>query len=175
MRRTLGNGPVTNGRIAMFGLTGGLVPCPASITVLMVCLQLKQVALGSVLVLCFGIGLALTLVASGVIAALGVRHATRMFGPMEGLGARAPYLSGALMLLVSGYMLLLAMCESGKQQLDGFKRFDMPGFKPPPEYLREMQRYQILPPGFDPANDPIDVHALDRAYWDGFRYRPPTR
>ena len=74
-----------------------------------------------------------------------------------------------------GYMLLLAMCESGKQQLDGFKRFDMPGFKPPPEYLREMQRYQILPPGFDPANDPIDVHALDRAYWDGFRYRPPTR
>ena len=109
MRRTLGNGPVTNGRIAMFGLTGGLVPCPASITVLMVCLQLKQVALGSVLVLCFGIGLALTLVASGVIAALGVRHATRMFGPMEGLGARAPYLSGALMLLVSGYMLLLAL------------------------------------------------------------------
>jgi nickel/cobalt exporter len=109
MRRTLGNGPVTNARIAMFGLTGGLVPCPASITVLMVCLQLKQVALGSALVLCFGIGLALTLVASGIVAALGVRHATRFFGPMEGLGARAPYLSGALMLLVSGYMLLLAL------------------------------------------------------------------
>ena len=51
MRRTLGKGPVTNARIAVFGLTGGLVPCPASITVLMVCLQLKQVALGSVLVL----------------------------------------------------------------------------------------------------------------------------
>lgn len=109
LRRTLGKGPVTNTRIAIFGLTGGLVPCPASITVLMVCLQLKQVMLGSVLVLCFGIGLALTLVASGIIAALGARHATRLFRPLEGLGARAPYLSGALMLLVSGYMLLLAL------------------------------------------------------------------
>jgi nickel/cobalt exporter len=109
MRRTLGSGPITNARIAMFGLSGGLVPCPASITVLMVCLQLKQVALGNVLVLCFGIGLALTLVASGIVAALGVRHATRHFGGLENLGARAPYLSGALMLLVSAYMLLLAL------------------------------------------------------------------
>jgi nickel/cobalt exporter len=109
MRRTLESGPVTNARIALFGLTGGLVPCPASITVLMVCLQLKQVALGSVLVLCFGIGLALTLVASGVIAALGVRHASRYFGSVGGLSARAPYLSGALMLLVGSYMLALAL------------------------------------------------------------------
>lgn len=109
LQRTLGKGPVTHARIALFGLTGGLVPCPASITVLMVCLQLKQVALGSVLVMCFGIGLALTLVASGIIAALGVRHASRLFGPMEGLAARAPYLSGALMLLVGTYMLLLAL------------------------------------------------------------------
>jgi ABC-type nickel/cobalt efflux system permease component RcnA len=109
LRRTLGKGPVTHSRIALFGLTGGLVPCPASITVLMVCLQLKQVALGSVLVLCFGVGLALTLVVSGIVAALGVRHASRYFSSMEGLGARAPYLSGALMLLVSFYMLTLAL------------------------------------------------------------------
>lgn len=109
MRRTLEGGPVTNTRIALFGLTGGLVPCPASITVLMVCLQLKQMALGSVLVLGFGIGLALTLVASGAIAALGVRHASRHFGSVGALSARAPYLSGVLMLLVGGYMLALAL------------------------------------------------------------------
>jgi nickel/cobalt exporter len=35
---------VTTGQIVMFGLTGGLIPCPASITVLLICLQLKHFA-----------------------------------------------------------------------------------------------------------------------------------
>ncbi len=30
-----------------FGLSGGLIPCPASITVLLLCLQLKRLVLGS--------------------------------------------------------------------------------------------------------------------------------
>jgi hypothetical protein len=29
------------------------------------------------------------------------------------------------------------------------KRFDMPGFHPRPEYVREMKRYGVLPPTFD--------------------------
>jgi hypothetical protein len=39
---------VTTGQIVMFGLTGGLIPCPAAITVLLLCLQLKQITLGVV-------------------------------------------------------------------------------------------------------------------------------
>ena len=57
---------VTTGQIVMFGLTGGLIPCPSSITVLLLCLQLKKIALGATLVLGFSLGLALTMVASGV-------------------------------------------------------------------------------------------------------------
>ena len=56
-KRFLGR-KVTTGQIVMFGLTGGLIPCPASVTVLLVCLQLKQIATGALLVLCFSIGLA---------------------------------------------------------------------------------------------------------------------
>ncbi len=56
---------VTTGQIVLFGLTGGLIPCPASITVLLICLQLKKFSLGATLVLGFSVGLALTLVASG--------------------------------------------------------------------------------------------------------------
>jgi nickel/cobalt transporter (NicO) family protein len=52
---------VTTRQIILFGLTGGLIPCPASITVLLLCLQLKQIPLGAVLVFCFSIGLAITL------------------------------------------------------------------------------------------------------------------
>ena len=59
----------------LFGLTGGRIPCPAAITVLLLCLQLKELALGFTLVLCFSIGLAITLVAVGIAAALSVRHA----------------------------------------------------------------------------------------------------
>ena len=44
------NREVTTGQIIMFGLTGGLIPCPAAITVLLLCLQVNEVALGGVLV-----------------------------------------------------------------------------------------------------------------------------
>jgi len=104
IRRQFTGRSATNRQILLFGLTGGLVPCPASITVLMLCLQLQQLALGAVLVLCFGIGLALTLVMSGLLAALSVRHAARYWSGFGELAQRAPYLSGALMLIVGGYM-----------------------------------------------------------------------
>ena len=97
---------VTTGQIILFGLTGGLIPCPASITVLLLCLQLKRIALGATLVLGFSIGLALTMVASGVIAALGVKHLSRRLsgGRFSELAAKAPYFSGALILIVGLYV-----------------------------------------------------------------------
>ena len=85
-------------------MTGGLIPCPASITVLLLCLQLKEVALGATLVLGFSVGLALTMVASGALAALSVRHATRRWSGFGRWADKAPYLSGALMLLVAAFM-----------------------------------------------------------------------
>lgn len=92
---------VTTGQIILFGLTGGLIPCPAAITVLLLCLQLKQVALGATLVLCFSIGLAVTMVTVGVVAALGMRHAEKRFGSAFATFARrAPYASGLLITVV---------------------------------------------------------------------------
>lgn len=102
---------VTTGQIILFGLTGGLIPCPAAITVLLLCLQLKQVALGATLVLCFSIGLAITMVTVGVVAALGMRHAEKRFGSaFTTLARRAPYASGALITIVG---LILAVQAVG--------------------------------------------------------------
>ena len=64
------------------------------------------------------------------------------------------------------YKLILAMIEDGKKVLDTVKRFDMPGFRPPLPYLREMMRYGVLPWNFDLEHDPVDPYALDRRYWD---------
>ena len=107
IERNFANRQVTTGQIVMFGLTGGLIPCPSSITVLILCLQLKRIALGAALVMGFSVGLALTMVASGVIAALGVKHLSRRLGSSGRFGElarKAPYFSGALMLLVGLYV-----------------------------------------------------------------------
>lgn len=92
---------LTTGQIILFGLTGGLIPCPAAITVLLLCLQLKQIALGATLVLCFSIGLVITMVTVGVVAALGMRHAEKRFGSaFSTFTRRAPYASGVLITVV---------------------------------------------------------------------------
>lgn len=95
---------VTTGQIVMFGLTGGLIPCPASITILLLCLQLKEFTLGAVLVLCFSIGLAITLVSVGAVAALSVRHATKHISWFGTVAQRAPYFSSVLIILVGLYV-----------------------------------------------------------------------
>jgi nickel/cobalt transporter (NicO) family protein len=95
---------VTNWQIVLFGLTGGLIPCPAAITVLLLCIQLKQFSLGFVLVLCFSIGLAITLVTVGALAALSVRHATKRFSWFGTVARRAPYVSSLLIIAVGLYV-----------------------------------------------------------------------
>jgi hypothetical protein len=70
------------------------------------------------------------------------------------------------------YRAILAMCEAGRRRLDQIKRFDMPGFRPRPEYVREMKRYGVLPASLDPGKDPLDVYSLDRRYWALFGWKP---
>lgn len=100
IERRFANTWPTTAQIVAFGLTGGLVPCPASITVLLLCLQLKQYALGLTLVLGFSVGLALVMVMSGVLAALSLRAARGRFAGFGRWAARAPYLSSALIIVV---------------------------------------------------------------------------
>jgi nickel/cobalt exporter len=104
IRRRFADKNVTTGQIIVFGLTGGLIPCPAAITVLLLCLQLKRVALGGLLVFCFSIGLALTMVTAGIIAAVSVRQVSKRFSSFGELAGRAPYVSSALILCVGLYL-----------------------------------------------------------------------
>lgn len=95
---------VTNGQILLFGLTGGLIPCPAAITVLLICIQLKAFTLGATMVLCFSLGLALTLVTVGVGAAISVQQAAKRWSGFNTLARKAPYFSSALIGMVGLYM-----------------------------------------------------------------------
>jgi hypothetical protein len=69
------------------------------------------------------------------------------------------------------YRKILALCHAGKERLAQIQRFDMPGFRPDPGYVREMKRFGILPA--DLADDaPIDAYAADRAYWRSLWWQP---
>ncbi len=104
IRRRFSDQSVTTGQIVIFGLTGGLIPCPGAITVLLLCLQLKAFTLGAALVLCFSIGLALTMVTSGVIAAISVRQVARRFSGFGEIVRKAPFVSGAVIVLIGLYL-----------------------------------------------------------------------
>ena len=95
---------VTNGQIALFGLTGGLLPCPAALTIVLVCLQLKRFALGIAMVFSFSVGLALTLVTVGALAAWSLRHAEKRFSGFGEIARKLPYLSSAALVLMGLYL-----------------------------------------------------------------------
>ena len=69
------------------------------------------------------------------------------------------------------YLAILELCETGKTHLDRVMRFDMPGFRPQPTYVREMKRFGILPRDL-PADAEINVYETDQAYWRSLWWQP---
>jgi nickel/cobalt transporter (NicO) family protein len=104
-------GNVTTGQIALFGITGGLIPCPASITVLLICLQLGQFTLGAATVAAFSLGLAITMVSIGVAAAWGVHHASKRINLSDRLLRRLPLASAGLVGVLGVVMLVQGVLD----------------------------------------------------------------
>lgn len=102
--RRFTNRTVTTPQIVLFGITGGLMPCPAAFTILLVCLQLKRVVLGFSIVGAFSFGLALTMVTVGATAAWSVQHAQKRFKGFGEAMRKAPYVSCVLLTVLAGFM-----------------------------------------------------------------------
>ena len=73
-------------------------------TIVTASLQLKQVSLGIVLVACFSIGLAVTMVAAGALAALSVKHASSRWSGFGTFARYAPLVSSALIVVMGLYL-----------------------------------------------------------------------
>jgi mono/diheme cytochrome c family protein len=69
------------------------------------------------------------------------------------------------------YKTILAGIKRAKQYLDEVKRFDMEGFVPRPQYIREMKKYGVLPPEHNPATV-VDTYELEQRYWRSLWYQP---
>jgi ABC-type nickel/cobalt efflux system permease component RcnA len=64
----------TSAQIIAFGAAGGMIPCPASVTVMLLALSIGQVGLGLFTVFGFSLGLAVTLVGVGLLVVAGLNR-----------------------------------------------------------------------------------------------------
>ena len=69
------------------------------------------------------------------------------------------------------YISILDMIKQDAEKLKRIKRFDMPGFMPRKEYIREMKRYGFLPEDFNPNKDVIDPYEIDDKYFRSFWHK----
>jgi mono/diheme cytochrome c family protein len=67
---------------------------------------------------------------------------------------------------------IVAALERGRAQYGDAPRWGQPGFRPNAQYVRELQRFAVLPATFDVTRDPLDVFAADQRYWALFEHRP---
>jgi nickel/cobalt transporter (NicO) family protein len=104
---------VANLDIVWFGFTGGLLPCPAAIAILLVCLRLGAISLGIGMVAAFSLGLAVTLVAIGVAAAWGARAANQWWSGWDAWGKKLPYVSAVLVFGMGVVFAIRGLVETG--------------------------------------------------------------
>jgi nickel/cobalt exporter len=90
------------------GVSGGLLPCPSALVVLLAAISLHRLAFGLVLIVAFSIGLALSITGIGLVAVLAKKaFAKRNF---DGLLIRAlPALSAAVILVAGAVMTVHAI------------------------------------------------------------------
>ena len=83
------------------GVSGGLLPCPSALVVLLAAISLHRVAFGLVLILAFSVGLALSITGLGLVAVLAKRvFAKQSF--LEGPLVRLLPAASALVILAAG-------------------------------------------------------------------------
>jgi len=101
------------------GVSGGLVPCPDAIAILLVAIAINRVALGLSLVVAFSAGLAAVLIAIG-IAMVRSRRLVERLGGFERMAPALPVASAAIVLGLGAYLTTSAALRAGLfRQADG--------------------------------------------------------
>jgi ABC-type nickel/cobalt efflux system permease component RcnA len=92
--------PVSLRALVALGVSGGIIPCPAALVVLLTALSMHRVGFGLVLIVAFSIGLAAVLVAIGILMVYAGRLMTRFKeeGPL--IKRWLPLTSSAVMTLL---------------------------------------------------------------------------
>lgn len=96
-------------QILAFGAAGGMIPCPASITVMLLALSVGKTANGLFAVLGFSLGLAATLVGIGLLVVTGLSRIATNSGKVAWFAKHAPIASAGLVILSGVFALGVAL------------------------------------------------------------------
>jgi nickel/cobalt transporter (NicO) family protein len=94
------DGPVSLRALVALGVSGGIVPCPAAMVVLLGALSMHRVGLGLVLIVAFSVGLAAVLVVIGILMVYAGRLMSRFREDGPWINRWLPLASSAVMTLL---------------------------------------------------------------------------
>lgn len=96
------------GQVLLFGASGGMLPCPASVSVMLLALSVGETAIGLAVVAAFSVGLALALVGVGLVAVWSMA-ALAGGGRFDALSRHAPLISAVVVLTTGVAAMLLGL------------------------------------------------------------------
>jgi ABC-type nickel/cobalt efflux system permease component RcnA len=111
-QHTLPEGGVSFRQLLALGITGGIIPCPAALVVLLSAVTLGRIGFGLLLIVAFSAGLAVVLIAIGLLMIYAQRFMARFQG--EGtLMTRWLPLTSAALITVLGVGMIVKVVVSG--------------------------------------------------------------
>jgi nickel/cobalt transporter (NicO) family protein len=107
-----GGDPITWRGLLALGVSGGLVPCPSALVVMLGAIALGRIAFGLALIVAFSVGLAAVLTAIGLIFVRARRWFDRL--PVDGVVARWAPVASAVVVSAAGVLIVIrAMGQIG--------------------------------------------------------------
>jgi len=105
-------GALTWRRLFALGVSGGLLPCPSALVVMLGAIALGRIAFGLLLIVAFSVGLAAVLIAIGLLFVYARRWFNRL--PADGRVAQYVPVASALVISVAGlFIVVQALAQMG--------------------------------------------------------------
>ena len=95
------------------GVTGGIVPCPAALVVLLSAIALQRIGFGLLLIIAFSVGLATVLMAIGLLMVYARHFMLRFQGEGRFITRWLPLTSAAIITVLGLAMVIQALVAAG--------------------------------------------------------------
>ena len=104
------SGPITTKTLVALGISGGIVPCPEALVVLLAAIRLQRIGYGLVLITAFSVGLAMALIGIGLLVVSARQRLSRLSILNEGspLTRYLPIGSAAAIIIIGAALTLQA-------------------------------------------------------------------
>jgi ABC-type nickel/cobalt efflux system permease component RcnA len=109
--------PITVRELVALGVSGGIIPCPAALVVLLSALSLRRVGFGLMLIVAFSVGLAAVLVAIGILTVYARRLMSRFQEDGPVIARWLPLTSAAIIACLGIAIAVQGLANAGVLQM----------------------------------------------------------